>query len=154
MFDFLLPPVFDVGIAVYSRLVGRPLQRHRARRLAKSGKIRCVLFATDGPAVLPTRVLDGVAEVWDGRIRLWKVDLWIQDVAGPPEAGPLDNVDDKGRFRPSDGDLLFRPPTWIFTLRTHRGCVKWAVLDWQAEAAIAMLGFPDRSPPPAGSQQP
>jgi hypothetical protein len=67
--------VVDVAIAIYSRLVGRPLQRLRARRLAKRGKIRSILFAADNPRVLPARVLDGVAEVWEGRIRLWGADL-------------------------------------------------------------------------------
>jgi hypothetical protein len=38
--------------------------------------------------------------------------------------------------------LVFCPPTLVYTLRTHRDHVKWAVLDWQAETALAMLGFP------------
>jgi hypothetical protein len=54
--DILGPPVFDLAILGYSRFVGEPLQRRRARRLAKRGKIRCVLFGADNPRVLPTRV--------------------------------------------------------------------------------------------------
>jgi hypothetical protein len=141
--------VGDVAIAIYSRLVGRPLQRLRARRLAKRGKIRSILFAADNPGVLPARVLDGVAEVWEGRIRLWGADLWIQDVELPPEAGPLGVFDEISRRRPRsdwDGDLVFGPRTWVYTLRTHQGRVRWAVLDWQAGTALAMLGFPDRAP--------
>jgi hypothetical protein len=109
MYDVLGPAVFDVAIAGYSGLVGRPLQRRRALRLAKGGKIRSVLFAADNPRVLPTRVLDGAAEVWEGRIRLWGTDLWIQDVAFPPVSGPRDMSEELGRFRRSDGDLLFSP---------------------------------------------
>jgi hypothetical protein len=141
VYDFLGPAVFDVAIVAYSRLVGEPLQRRRALRLAKGGKIRCVLFGADNPRVMPTRVLDGAAEVWERRIRLWSADLWVQDVELPPTAGPLEVFDEKGRLRRSDGDLLFRPRTRVFTLRTHQGRVKWAVLDWQADTALAMLGF-------------
>ena len=133
MHDVLGPAVFDVAITGYSRLVGLPMQRVRARRLAKRGKIRSVLFSASNPRVLPTRMLDGAAEVWEGRIRLWGTDLWVQDVQLPAESGP-------SRER-ADGDLLFRPRTSIFTLRTHNGHVKWAVLEWQADTALAMLGY-------------
>jgi hypothetical protein len=146
MYDVLGPAVFDVAIAGYSGLVGRPLQRRRARRLAQGGKIRSVLFAPDNPRVLPTRVLDGAAEVWEGRIRLWTADLWIQDVELPAEVGPLETFDAKGRIRRSDGDLWFRPRTSVYTLRTHQGRVKWAVLDWQADTALELLGFPGGAP--------
>jgi hypothetical protein len=146
MYDVLGPAVFDVVIAGYSGLAGRPLQRRRARRLAKSGRIRSVLFAADNARVLPTSLLDGAAEVWEGRIRLWGTDLWIQDVEFPPVSGPRDMSEELGRFRRSDGNLLFGPRTWIYTLRTHQGRVRWAVLDWQAETALTMLGFPQKAP--------
>lgn len=87
-------------------------------------------------------MLDGAAEVWDGRIRLWDADLWVQDVEFPPELGAVERRDEKGRHWPADERLLFGPPTLVYTLRTHRGRVKWAVLDWQADTALAMLGFP------------
>jgi hypothetical protein len=141
--------VVDVAIEIHSRFVGRPLQRLRARRLAKRGKIRSILFAADKPGVLPARVLDGVAEVWEGRIRLWGADLWIQDMELPPEAGPLGVFDENSRRRPRadwDGDLVFGARTWVYTLRTHQGRVRWSVLDWQAGTALTMLGFPDRAP--------
>lgn len=133
----------DVVIEGYSRAVGRPLQRRRARRLAKQGKIRSVLFDPDGPDVLPSDRVDGAAEVWPGRIRLWDAHVWVQGVEFPPQAGPLEQFDEEGKFRPqTGGDLLFRPRTWIYTLRTHKGRVKWAVLDFQADTALDMLGFP------------
>lgn len=134
VYDFLGPAIFDVIIEAYSGFVGRPLQRLRARRLARRGKIRSVLFDPENPRVLPTRVLFGAAEVWDGRIKLFDADLWVQGVEGPPEHGPA-------RER-SDGDLIFRPKTLIYTLRTHQGAVKWTVLEWQAELALTLLGFP------------
>ena len=142
MFDFLGTFVFDAAIEVYSRLVGRPWQRRRARRLAKHGKIRCALFGASSASVLPTRVLDGAAEVWEGRIRLWDADLWVQDVEFPPRPGMFTRGDARGRHLPADERLLFCPPTLVYTLRTHRGTVQWAVLDWQADTALAMLGFP------------
>jgi hypothetical protein len=126
--------------------MGRPWQRRRARRLAKRGKIRCALFGASNPGVLPTRALDGAAEVWEGRIRLWDADLWVQDVEFPPEPGAFVKLDEKGRHWPADERLLFCPPTLVYTLRTHRGRVKWAVLDWQADTALAMLGFPTTTP--------
>lgn len=134
VYDFLGPAVFDVAIEAYSGLVGRPLQRVRAKRLARRGKIRSVLFDPENPRVLPTKVIFGAAEVWERRIKLFDADLWIQDVEGPPEHGPTE--------RRSDGDLIFRPKTLIYTLSTHRGTVKWTVLEWQAEDAMRMLGFP------------
>ncbi|HSE69933.1 MAG TPA: hypothetical protein VLA97_04175 [Nocardioidaceae bacterium] len=133
----------DVVLAGWSRAVGRPLQRCRARRLAQQGKIRSVLFDPDGPGVLPSDRIDGAAEVWPGRIRLWDADVWVQGVELPPQAGPLEPFDEEGTFRPETrGDLLFRPRTCIYTLRTHKGRVKWAVLDFQADSALDMLGFP------------
>ncbi len=150
MIDLLPPVVFDLFIEAYGLLAGRPLQRRRARRLAKRGKIRSVLFGANPAGVLPSQSLDGAAEVWEGRIRLWDADLWVQDVDLPPEAGPLKDLDDRGNVRPSDGNLAFRPKTAIFTLRTHRGHVRWTVLAWQADEALAMLGFgqPESEPHP------
>lgn len=141
MIDFLGPAVFDVLIEIYGRFVGRPWQRVRARRLARRGKIRCALFSPAPATVLHTRSLDGSAEVWEGRIRLWGAEVWVQGVEFPGEPGPLSDVDDKGRVRPAEGTLTFRPKTTIFNLRTHNGTVRWAVLDWQAEEALLMLGF-------------
>jgi hypothetical protein len=46
--------------------IGRPLQRMRARRLARRGKVRSVLFSPSNPRVLKTIVLDGAAEVGVG----------------------------------------------------------------------------------------
>lgn len=95
--------------------------------------------------MLPTRMLDGAAEVWEGRIRLWDADLWVQEVELPPTPGTFTRLDAKGRHWPADERLLFRPAAWVYTLRTHRGHVKWAVLDWQAETALPMLGVPPAS---------
>jgi hypothetical protein len=134
VYDFLGPAIFDVIIEGYSAFVGRPLQRLRAKRLARRGKIRSVLFDPENPRVLPTRLLFGAAEVCERRIQLFDADLWVQGVEGPPVHGPA-------RER-SDGDLIFRPKTLIYTLRTHRGTVKWTVLEWQAEHALTLLGFP------------
>src|SRR3954453_4499198 len=70
-----------------------------------SGKIRSALFGANNPRVLPTRMLDGAADVWEGRIRLWGADLWVQDVDFPAKSGPSR---DRG-----DGALVFRPRTSI-----------------------------------------
>ena len=127
MHDFLGPAVFDVAIEAYSLAVGRPLQRRRARRLAKRGKVRSVLFGAEFPGILPTTRLDGAAEVWEGRIRLWNADLWVQDVELPPTLGVYTRLTEKGRHHPADERMLFCPPTLVYTLRTHRGRVKWSV---------------------------
>jgi hypothetical protein len=58
----------------------------------------------------------------------------VQGVEGPPERGPSTEI--------SDGSLIFRLKTLIYTLRTHQGTVKWTVLDWQAEQALTLPGFP------------
>jgi len=134
VFDFLGTAIFDVVIDIYSTLVGRPLQRLRAKRLGRRGKIRSVLFDPENPRVLPTRVLMGAAEVWDGRIRLFDADLWVQGIEGAPESGPSPER--------SNGDLIFRPKTLIYRLRTHNGTVRWTVLELQAEHALTLLGFP------------
>lgn len=105
--------IVDVFTEVFSALVGRPLQRVRARRLARRGKFRCALFGPENPRVLPTRRLFGAAEVWEGRIKLFTADLWIQGVEGHPERGP--------RAEHSDGDLLFRPKTLITRCGRTRG---------------------------------
>jgi len=137
--------VFEVVIEVvgflYARYVGRPWQRRRARRLIKQGRVRSILFDGD-EGVLPSRSLDGVAEVWEGRIRLWDADLWIRSVDATAEIGPVDPFKD-GKLKPSDGDLAFRPRTSIYTLHTHKGGrVKWTILEFQAQEALTLLGVP------------
>ena len=139
--DFLGPFAFDASIEAYSFFVGRPWQRRRARRLAKHRKIRCALFGASNPGVLPTRVLDGAAEVWDGRIRLWDAELWVQGVSFLPLQGLSRDSTRKGDIGQPTSDWC-SARTLVYTLRTHRDHVKWAVLDWQAETALAMLGFP------------
>lgn len=131
--DVLGVQVFDVIGLLFSRVVGRPAQRWRARRLARKGKVNCVLFAPSSPSVLPRRLLSGAAEISPGRLHLYDADLWVTGVELPGDAGP-------GEDR-SDGDLLFRPPARTFTLRTHRGTVRWTVLAWQADWAVDRLGF-------------
>src|SRR4051794_39487241 len=107
VYDFLGPAIFDVIIEDYLTVVGRPLQRLQAKRLARRGKIRSALFDPENPRVLPTRLLFGAAKVWERRIKLFDADLWVQGVEGPIVHGPA-------RER-SDGDLIFRPRTLIYT---------------------------------------
>jgi hypothetical protein len=64
------PQIFDLLIIVFSKFVGRPLQRLRAKRLAMRGKVNCVLFAPENPRVMRGRFVSGAAEVWPGRIRV------------------------------------------------------------------------------------
>lgn len=133
MLDFLGPQVFDLFGLVLG-YVGRPLQRQRARRLARRGKLNCVLFSPSNDAVMPTSVISGSVEVFSGRLCIWKeTDLWVTGIDLPGESGPGE--------RRADSDLWFRPASRIFTLQTHRGTVKLAVLDWQADWVIAQLGF-------------
>ncbi|HEY6935474.1 MAG TPA: hypothetical protein VI452_18940 [Marmoricola sp.] len=141
----MLEAVIEVLVALYARVVGRPWQRRRAERLIKQGKVRCILFDADEGA-LPRRSVDGVAEVSDKRLRLQDVDLWVRGIEGPPGQGPIDPFEGDGTFRPTDGNLPFQPPTRIYRLRLHSGAtVGWVVLAAQADEAVGLLGFGDRS---------
>lgn len=141
----MLEAVIEVLGALYSRVVGRPWQRRRAERLIRQGKVRSILFEAD-QGVLHSRSVNGVAEVSEKRLRLQDVDLWVRGIEGPAEAGPIDPFEHDGRFRPTDGNLQFQPPTRIYTLRLHTGAtVKWVVLASQANQALALLGFVDRA---------
>lgn len=137
--------VFDLMVevlaSIYARFVGRPWQRRRAERLIKQDKVRCVLFdATEG--ALPRRALDGVAEVSERRLSIAGVELWVRAIEGPSDEGPIDPFSKDGRFRPPEGDLNFRPRTSIYTLRLHdEATVKWSVLAFQAEQAVALLSL-------------
>jgi hypothetical protein len=131
----------EVFAALYARFVGRPWQRRRAERLIRQQKVRCVLFDADGGA-LPHRSVDGVAEVSEGRLSIEGVELWVRAIEGSPEEGPMDPFAKDGTFRPPGGDLAFRPRTRIYTLRLHNeATVKWSVLAFQAEQAVALLGL-------------
>ncbi len=137
MFDVVVEVIFYL----YGRFVGRPWQKRRAQRLITQGKVRSALFDGDH-GVLPWSHLDGVAEVWEGRLQLSGADLWIHSVDGEVEAGPIDPFA-TGRFKRPDDQLTFGPKTSIFTLRTHSGGrVRWAVLDFQAEKALEFLSVP------------
>lgn len=133
--------VVEVISYLYGRFVGRPWQRRRARRLITHGKVRSALFDGDD-RVLPSRRLDGAAEVWEGRIRLWDADLWIRSRDEDVESGSVDPFK-TGKMKRTDDHLAFRPRTSIFTLHTHTGGrVRWAVLDFQAREALELLGVP------------
>ena len=144
MFDVVVEIIFYL----YGRFIGRPWQQRRARRLIGEGKVRSALFDGDD-GVLPWSHHDGVAEVWEGRLRLTGADLWIRSVDAEVEAGPIDPFA-TGRMKRPDDRLTFGPKTSIFTLRTHTGGhVRWAVLDFQAEQALGLLGVPTPGTPPA-----
>jgi hypothetical protein len=137
--------VFEVLVEVFARLyahfIGRPWQRRRAERLIKQKKVRCILFDADEGA-LPRRSVDGVAEVSERRLSIEGVDLWIRAIEGSPEEGPIDPFAKDGTFHPPEGDLAFRPRTSIYRLRLHNeATVKWSVLAFQAEQAVALLGL-------------
>lgn len=103
--------------AIYERFVGRPRQRQRADRLITEGRVRSILFDADD-GVLPVPCLDGVADVSEKRIQMWGTELWVHDIEGDPDEGPIYPFAD-GTYRPSDGNLAFRPRTASFTLRLH-----------------------------------
>jgi hypothetical protein len=127
------------------RFVGRPWQRRRADRLIIEGRVRSVLFEADD-GVLPVPYLSGVAEVSDRRIQMSGTELWVRDIEGEPEEGPIHPFA-TGTHRPSDGNLAFRPRTAIFTLRLHNGSrVRWTVLQHQADRALVLLGFAGKAP--------
>lgn len=137
MFEVLV----EVLSSLYARVVGRPWQRRRAERLIKHGKVRCVLFDAEGNA-LPRRSVPGVAEVSERRLAIEGVDLWVRAIEGSPEEGPIDPFGKDGTFQPPEGDLAFRPWTKIYTLRLrNEATVKWSVLAFQAEEAVALLGL-------------
>lgn len=137
MFEVLV----EVLASLYARFLGRPWQRWRAERLIKHKKVRCILFDTDERA-LPRRSVDGVAEVSERRLSIEGTDLWVRAIEGSPEEGPIDPFAKDGTFQPSEGDLAFRPRTRIYRLRLHNeATVKWSVLAFQAEQAVALLGL-------------
>lgn len=137
MFEVLV----EVFASLYARFVGRPWQRRRAERLIKHKRVRCIVFDADESA-LPRRSVDGVAEISERRLSIEGTDLWVRAIEGTPEAGPVDPFSKDGTFQPSDGDLAFRPQTRIYTLRLHNeATVKWSVLAFQAEEAVALLGL-------------
>jgi hypothetical protein len=90
------PQIFDLLIIAVSKFVGRPLRRPRAKRLARRGKVNCVLFAPENPRLMRGRFVSGAAEVWPGRLRLWDADLRIQRVDLPGN---------RAQPRRSDGDI-------------------------------------------------
>jgi len=144
----ILTNVFDVLVEViaslYARVIGRPWQRRRAERLIKHGKVRCVLFEADGN-VLPRGAVHGVAEVSERRLCIEGVDLWVRAIDGSPEEGPIDPFAKDGTFHPTEGDLTFQPRTKIYSLRLHNeATVKWSVLAFQAEQAVALLGLQEQ----------
>jgi hypothetical protein len=131
----------EVFVSLYARFVGRPWQRRRAERLIKQKKVRCILFDAEGGA-LPKRLVDGVAEVSENRLSIEGVELWVRAIEGSPEQGPIDPFAKGGTFHPTEGDLVFRPRTSIYRLRLHNGAtVKWSILAFQAEQAVALLGL-------------
>jgi hypothetical protein len=128
---------------INDRFVGRPWQRRRADRLIIEGRVRSILFEADD-GVLPIPYIDGVAEVSNKRIQMRGTELWVWDIEGEPDEGPIHPFAD-GKHRPSDGNLAFHPRTAIFTLRLHNGSrVRWTVLQHQADRALALLGFAGR----------
>jgi hypothetical protein len=141
----ILTYVFEVLVEVitsmYARFVGRPWQRRRAERLIKQKKVRCILFDAD-EGVLPRRSIDGVAEVSQKRLSIEGVELWVRVIEGAPDDGPIDPFSKDGTFHPPEGDLTFRPRTSIYRLRLHNeATVRWSVLAFQAEQAVALLGL-------------
>ena len=141
----ILTDVFEVLVEVfaslYARFVGRPWQRRRAERLIKQKKVRCILFDADEGA-LPRRSVDGVAEVSEKRLSIEGVELWVRAIEGSPEEGPIDPFSKDGTFHPPEGGLAFRPRTSIYRLRLHNeATVRWSVLAFQAEQAVALLGL-------------
>lgn len=139
MLDAFSTTIIDLAIEAYAALIGRPFQRWRAKRLSRAGKIRSVLFAAEGTRALPGKSLDGAAEVRHGRISLADAELWVQGIDVDVDSGPK-----RDGF---DGDLWCRPKTRIHRLRTHNGAALWAVLAFQSDEALAMLGFaPDGGP--------
>lgn len=137
MFEVLV----EVLASLYARFVGRPWQRRRAERLIKHKKVRCALFDADG-ITLPRRSAEGVAEVSERRLSIEGADLWVRAIEGSPEEGPIDPFAKDGTFQPPEGDLAFRPRTKIYRLRLHNeATVKWSVLAFQAEQAVALLGL-------------
>lgn len=146
----ILAGVFEVVVEViaslYARFVGRPWQRRRAERLIRQKKVRCILFDGD-EGVLPRRSVDGVADVSERRLSIEGVELWVRTIEGSPEDGPIDPFAKDGTFHPPEGDLAFRPPTRIYTLRLHNeATVKWSVLAFQAEQAAGLLGLGENGP--------
>lgn len=148
----MLEALIEVILSLYGRLVGRPWQRRRAVGLIKQGKVRCVLFDAD-ERVIPGRFVDGVAEVSEKRLRIQGVELGVRGIAGPTDEGPIDPFSQDGRFRPSDGNLVFGPRTCIYRLRLQDGAtVQWSVLAFQAGQAVALLGFSEEGLKEAGTR--
>ncbi|UAL29997.1 hypothetical protein K8W59_00050 [Nocardioides rotundus] len=95
-----------------------------------------LLSSPDLPRI-PITSLAGTADISNNRISLQGSTFWVTDIVQPGRSGPADRLD--------DGDLLFGPPSRIFTLHVGGGTVKLTVLAWQAKWAVTTLGFTYRA---------
>lgn len=135
------PEIIDWIIYLFARWIGRPLQRVRAKRLMGEGRLMCRLSSPSATAVLspqrppvvPMNSLAGAAEISHRSLRLKGMKFSISAIEQPGRQGP----EEKG----GSSDLMFSPPSRIFTLHVNGGTVDWTVLDWQAEWAVSQLGF-------------
>lgn len=79
----------------------------------------------------------GPTEVGPSRLRIANQDLRVRSVEGPGRSLPPWPGQREGE------DYFFSAPaTRVFTLRTDRGTVAWAVPEDQADSALQRLGVP------------
>lgn len=125
--------IIEGAILVFRIVIGRPVQRWRARRLATRRRVTCVLRRDKGSAALSVPQLGGAARLSYRRIRLIGEDLTVVDVELPGTRVPAGLQD--------PGYLWFSPHTRVVKLHTPRGTCTWAVLEWQADWALEQIGF-------------
>ncbi|MCW2767254.1 MAG: hypothetical protein JWO11_3213 [Nocardioides sp.] len=71
---------------------------------------------------------------------------WVRGVEGPPDEGQSTRSRRMESFTRRTATLVFEPRIRIYRLRLHNGpAVGWSVLAFQAEQALALLGFSDEN---------
>lgn len=127
--DVLGPAVFylvEPLLVPFARVGHRRRVARAARRgLVYSGVRRGTTWTT------------GPTEVGPSRLRIANQDLRVRSVEGPGRSLPPWPGQREGE------DYFFSAPaTRVFTLRTDRGTVAWAVPEDQADSALQRLGVP------------
>lgn len=130
----MLVLIIDPMLAMFAALIGRPLQAIRARRLLRSGRVRCTIYRSVPTSILGVPSLSGVAEVSNHSLRIYDIVISVESIEPRYTIGP-ENAS------ASLDSLIFRPETHNFELHTAKGRIFWAVLAFQAPEALRLLGF-------------
>ena len=134
--DFIFDLLGQAITEIFGDLIGRRVQRKRARRLASQGRVQCAL--RDAPAGgKEAKWRRGTAKVSERRIQFKRRDVVVESADLPGEAQPAGGSE-------SGMILWFDPATRILRITTPAGLRELSILESQAQWVINVLELPVR----------